>query len=136
MTEKMIVAVDPGREKCGVAVVRRDEGAVCKKVVETRLLKETIEKLVGEYAIEAVVLGDGTSSKNARALLSGLQKNAAPLPVRLVDEYKSTEEAKLLYFRDHPPKGLLRFLPISMQVPPVPVDDYVALILGKRYFQQ
>ena len=31
------------------------------------------------------------------------------------------------------PRGLRRLLPTSMQVPPVPVDDFVAVILGTRY---
>ena len=30
-------------------------------------------------------------------------------------------------------RGLRRLLPTSMQVPPVPVDDFVAVILGTRF---
>ena len=40
------------------------------------------------------------------------------------------------YWREHPPRGLMRLIPVTMQVPPVPVDDYVAVILAERYFDK
>ncbi|HKM17981.1 MAG TPA: pre-16S rRNA-processing nuclease YqgF, partial [Limnochordia bacterium] len=33
----------------------------------------------------------------------------------------------------HPPRGWRRLLPVSLQTPPVPIDDYVAVILAQRY---
>ena len=73
---------------------------------------------------------NGTTSKEARARLA----RAFPaLPVAVVDEYRTTDLARGEYWRAHPPRGLRRLLPTSMQVPPVPVDDFVAVILGTRF---
>ena len=46
---------------------------------------------------------------------------------------KATELAKKAYWKAKPPRGWRRLLPVSMQVPPVPVDDFVAVILAQRY---
>ena len=56
------------------------------------------------------------------------------LPV--VDEYRTTELAKREYWKAHPPTGWRRFLPVTMQVPPEPVDDFVAVLLGRRYIEK
>jgi hypothetical protein len=80
------------------------------------------------YEVECVVVGDGTGSKRVFELLAGL-----PVPVRLVTEQGSTLAARLRYFRDHPPRGWRRLLPLSVQVPPEPYDDYAAEVLGEQY---
>jgi hypothetical protein len=54
------------------------------------------------------------------------------MTLKVVDEYRTTEEAKKLYWQVNPPKGWRRFLPVTMQVPPEPVDDLVAVILARR----
>ena len=51
----------------------------------------------------------------------------------MVDEYNTTQLAKGEYWKANPPRGLKKLIPITMQVPPVPVDDYVAVILARRY---
>jgi len=30
----------------------------------------------------------------------------------------------------------MRLIPVTMRTPPVPVDDYVAVILAERFFRQ
>ena len=55
------------------------------------------------------------------------------MTITLVDEHLTTLEARARYFVEHPPTGLKRLLPVSMQVPPEPYDDYVAVILGERF---
>ena len=57
------------------------------------------------------------------------------LELVVVDEYRTTELAKGEYWKAHPPTGWRRLLPVTMQVPPVPVDDFVAVLLGRRYIQ-
>ena len=51
----------------------------------------------------------------------------------VVDEYRTTEMAKKEYWKVNPPRGLKKLIPLGMQVPPVPVDDFVAVILARRY---
>ena len=127
---KTILAIDPGREKCGVAVVSRS-GILAKQVVATTKLAAEIGKLCDIYPVDVLIMGNGTTSKMAR-----LQITAAfpDMPLQICDEYRTTDAAKIRYWQENPPNGWRRFLPTTMQVPPVPVDDYVAVLLAERYF--
>ena len=122
-----VLAVDPGREKCGVAVCG-PEGPVARQVVDVRSLRILAAQWSQAFGVECVVVGDGTGSKHVFELLAGL-----PVPVRLVAERGSTLTARLRYFRDHPPRGWRRLFPLSVQVPPEPYDDYAAEVLGEQY---
>ena len=127
-----VVAVDPGREKCGVAVVDENGRALEQAVVATVRLADELALRVKRYRPEQIVLGNGTTSRAAEEKI----RAAFPdLPVKIVDEYRTTDDAKIAYWKAHPPTGWRRFLPTSMQVPPVPVDDFVAVILAQRYLR-
>lgn len=127
-----VAAVDPGREKCGVAVVDENGRALEQAVVATVRLADELALRVKRYKPEQIVLGNGTTSRAAEEKI----RAAFPdLPVKIVDEYRTTDDAKIAYWKAHPPTGWRRFLPTSMQVPPVPVDDFVAVILAQRYLR-
>jgi len=127
--DNTILAIDPGREKCGMAVVSR-AGIFVKQVVATPKLTAAIGKLCVSYPIAVLVMGNGTTSKAAQLQI----KAAFPaMPLQICDEYRTTDAAKIRYWQENPPRGWKRFLPTTMQVPPVPVDDYVAVILAERY---
>lgn len=127
-----VAAVDPGREKCGVAVVDETGRALEQAVVATVRLADELALRVKRYRPEQIVLGNGTTSRAAEEKI----RAAFPdLPVKIVDEYRTTDDAKIAYWKAHPPTGWRRFLPTSMQVPPVPVDDFVAVILAQRYLR-
>jgi RNase H-fold protein (predicted Holliday junction resolvase) len=134
--DELIIAIDPGSEKCGVAVVHKIQGVHYHQVVATGELNQVIAQLIHKYKTDHIVLGDRTSSKSARRVLSELKVNGKAVNITLVNEHHSTEEARGRYWRDNPPHGLRRLLPVTMQVPPVPVDDYVAVILAERFFTQ
>jgi RNase H-fold protein (predicted Holliday junction resolvase) len=131
-----VIAVDPGRDKCGIAVVGRSSGVQWKSVVPAGRMGEVVAGLAAQYAIETVVLGDRTGSRAAMAALAALRPGGRALTVKLADEHRSTDEARARYWRDHPPRGLARLVPVTLRVPPVPVDDYVAVIIAERYFRQ
>ena len=124
----MIIGVDPGRDKCGVAVL--NSGGVVKfsKVVPTDELELTLQKLSAQFDVELLILGNGTTHIDAENKI-----NALNLPVKVVDEKFTTEEARKLYWKKNPPRGWRKFLPTSMQVPPEPVDNLVAEILVLRH---
>lgn len=126
-----IVGIDPGRDKCGVAVLNSDGENFFEKVIETVEFESTLKNLLAQYKLELAILGDGTTHKNAEKILSGLN-----LPVKIVDEKHTTEQARLLYWEKNPPRGWRKFLPTSLQVPPEPVDGIVAEILVKRHLQK
>ena len=129
----VVAAVDPGREKCGVAFVAEDGRVLEQAIVETARLADELSARCGRFPPEVIVLGNGTSSREAGAAL----RRALPsLAVETVDEYRTTDDARRAYWEAHPPTGWRRFLPTGMQVPPVPVDDFAAVILARRYLEQ
>lgn len=134
MSENIVLCVDPGREKCGLAVVGKNEGVFFKTIAATVSLRETTARLIDEYNAGAIVLGDRTFSRSTGEALAGLKSNGAVVPIIFVDEHRSTEEARRRYWQNNPPRGWRWFLPVTMQTPPVPIDDYVAVILAERYF--
>ncbi len=125
-----IAAIDPGRDKCGFAVLRQDTQIAEQRVIATKLLEQEVCSAVSKYELDVLILGNGTTSRSAQ---QRLRSSVPALQVLVVDEYRTTELAKKEYWKVHPPMGWRRFLPTSMQVPPVPVDDFVAVLLAKRY---
>ncbi len=131
-----VIAVDPGRDKCGIAVVGRSSGAKWKSVVPADRMGEVVAGLAVQHAVDTVVLGDRTGRKDAMAVLAALRPGGRTLDIKLVDEHRSTDEARARYWRDHPPRGLAKLVPVTLRLPPVPVDDYVAVIIAERYFRR
>ncbi|MDR7606097.1 MAG: hypothetical protein QN116_02490 [Armatimonadota bacterium] len=125
-----VLAIDPGREKCGLAVVRPGR-VLHREVVARDRLAWRVAELAGEYAVHVVVVGDATGSQEVLREVSGLGR-----PVETVPERGSSLEARRRYFRDHPARGLARLIPEGMRVPPRPVDDYVAEILAERFLEK
>lgn len=128
----VILAIDPGNEKCGIAVVAKGS-VVVKQVAGRDEYLEIVKRLAEDYQVNFIVLGDGTGSKEFLVEIKGA---LATFSVRTIDERLSTEEARRRYWIDHKPKGLRRLLPTSMQLPPEPYDDYVAVILAERFVAQ
>ena len=122
-----VLAVDPGREKCGVAVFGPD-GPIIRCVIGLEALRDLAAQWIQSYGAEGVVVGDGTGSELVFDILKDLRAQ-----VEVVTERGSTLAARRRYFRDHPPRGWRRLLPLSLQVPPEPYDDYAAEVLGEQY---
>lgn len=124
-----VLAIDPGREKCGVAVC--EPGRVLHHaIVPAAEVGQRVQEWVRSYRVEAVLLGDRTGSRDVQGQLADL-----PVPVVAVDERGSTLAARQRYFQDRPPRGWRRLLPRSFQVPPEPYDDYAAMVLAEAYLR-
>lgn len=136
---KAVIAVDPGSEKTGIAIVTEEEGAVAIAITPSDRLEESIvhwlETYGDAYEMKSIVLGDGTHHKEFLPLLQELGE-LWHLPITVVDERFSTREGRLLYFEINPLKGIKKWLPLSFFEPPGPVDDYTAWVIGKRYWQR
>ena len=128
-SRETIMAVDPGSEKCGLAMVRGEEILV-KEIVPRKHLVERIKTLMTEAG--PIVIGGRTGS---RAFIQELVDKIPEAAERIVtiDEHLSSVEARSLYWKYNPPRRWRRLLPVSLQTPPVPIDDYVAVILAHRY---
>ncbi len=125
-----VLAIDPGRDKCGLAVVQPGR-VLHREVVARDRLGGRVAELAAAYAVQVVVIGDATGSQQVLREVSGLGR-----PVELVPERGTSLEARRRYFRDHPPRGLARLVPEGLRVPPRPVDDYVAVILAERFLEE
>ena len=127
-----IAALDPGRDKCGFAVLDAGGAVLCQRVIETQNLIMEVSAAKAEYGFSRLVMGNGTTSKTAHKRLDAVPD----LELVVRDEYRTTEMARGEYWKAHPPKGWRRLLPVTMQVPPVPVDDFVAVILARRFLKE
>ncbi|SHK60229.1 RNase H-fold protein, predicted Holliday junction resolvase [Selenomonas ruminantium] len=127
-----IAALDPGRDKCGFAVLSEAGTILCQRVIETNNLIHEIDAAKADYGFSRLIMGNGTTSKIAQQRLASV----AGLEILVRDEYRTTEMARGEYWKAHPPTGWRRLLPVTMQVPPVPVDDFVAVILARRFLEE
>lgn len=135
--DRTVLAIDPGRHKCGLAVVRCSNGpatsceVVYKDVLSVADLFVSLRELIGKYGVKTVVVGNGTNSGHVAALAQQVGTSVA-----IVDEKLTSVAARKRFFQENPPKGWRKLIPISLQTPWRPFDDYVAVILAERYLLQ
>jgi RNase H-fold protein (predicted Holliday junction resolvase) len=123
-----VIGVDPGRSKAGYALVD-GAGAVVKAGVEPiGRLPGCLELLLKGREVEAIALGRGTNSRAIAATLTSLR-----IPIHLVDEHETSRAARSLYFSEHPPRGWRRLIPLGLQLPSRPIDDYAAILIARRF---
>lgn len=127
-----IIGIDPGREKCGLAVVDTQEGILALAVVPTADLATAVGELATRYRTTTIILGNGTSHREAKASL----EQANSYTIHIIDEAHTTEQARIRYWAENPPQGLRRLIPLGLQTPPEPVDAYVAALLAERWLAQ
>lgn len=129
----VVMAIDPGRRKAGVAVVERGGQVLYRAVLTVQELESQLPELCARFRPRAVVVGGGTGWRVVQPLLRPI---AAEVPVHVVDESYTSEQARRRYLRENPPRGWRRLLPAWLRTPDQPYDDYVAIILAERYWQQ
>jgi RNase H-fold protein (predicted Holliday junction resolvase) len=130
----MILGFDPGRDKCGLAVMGREGQLVYHQVVVSPEAIATLQQLCQQFAIETIVMGDQTTAKSWKQKIS--RELPISVPIVLVDERYSSLAARDRYWQMYPPKGLERLIPQGLRQPPRPVDDLVAILLVERYLKQ
>lgn len=132
-----LLAIDPGRQKCGIAVVEfRDaidrDGTILFRAIEAAdSLRERLHPIVEEFAPGEIALGNSTASPD---LLRDLPLLFPHIAVVSVGEAHSTLEARALYWRVHAPRGWRRLVPLSLQTPPEAIDDFAAVVIARRRF--
>jgi RNase H-fold protein (predicted Holliday junction resolvase) len=129
-----LLAIDPGTIKCGLAILDSDAKVLLREISPTGTIQNRLEELIGEWQISHVVYGKSTGAKQMQRLLEELSAKST-FTVHSVDEKNSTLEARPLYWQEYPRRGLLRLLPISLLAPPVAIDDFAAVVLGRRFLE-
>lgn len=132
--QPVILGFDPGRDKCGLAIMGVDRKLCYHKVIPAEQAIATISRLRQKYPITLLVMGDQTTAKAWKQRLT--QDLPELVRIILVDERYTTLEARDRYWQMYPPKGLSRLIPQGMRPLPRPVDDIVAILLIERYLER
>lgn len=130
MLQPTILGFDPGRDKCGLAVMGEDLQLHYHQTVPAQSAIATIQSLLQKFPISLLVMGDRTTAKQWR---SQLEELSTQLSIVMVDEHNSTLEARDRYWQMYPPTGLAKLVPQGLKEPPRPIDDIVAILLIERY---
>jgi RNase H-fold protein (predicted Holliday junction resolvase) len=125
---------DPGRDKCGMAVVETNHCVHYHEVILSDDVTEKLASLCQQFPIEQLIMGNQTTAKQWKAQLKKMLLR--PIPITMVDERNSSVEARDRYWQMYPPQGLNRLIPQGLRVPPRPIDDIVAILLIERYLAQ
>lgn len=131
--EKTVLAIDPGRSKCGVVLVKRSAASrleiIWRGVVPRENLIETLRAATAKAPYQLVIVGGGTQSQ---PVVSEIREEMPSVGLLVVDEQDTSIHARERYWEHNPRRGWRRFLPATLQVPPEAVDDFAALILAER----
>lgn len=133
MDVRTVLAIDPGSSKCGMALVRREGDGKLKLLWRTIARSDAlvdslaVAKKTEPYSL--VIVGSGTRS---RTIVEQIRGAMPSMGILVVDEKDTTLQARERYWEHNRRRGWRRFLPSTLQIPPEPVDDFVALILAER----
>jgi len=132
-TPKIVLAIDPGKNKCGMALARREsDGKVhllWHAIVPREQVIQKIHEAQEQAAFSMVIVGSGTTS---RPLVSEIRNEVPSMAILVVDEKDTSFQARERYWEHNPRRGWRRLLPSTLQTPPDPIDDYAALIIAER----
>lgn len=131
MIDGAVLAIDPGSAKAGYALVDAEGNVLCAGIEPVGTLPEKLRELIAGQPVACLAVGKGTRSRDVADALRGLG-----VPAVFVDEFETTRRARDLYFSDHPPRGWRRIIPLGMQLPPRPIDDYSAILIARAYLSR
>ena len=129
----IVISIDPGKNKTGIAVVCNVQGDISHRVVKTENAPNYIIACKNDYPESPIICGDSTTSKD---FVQRLRDFGVENEIIFVDETKSSEEARMLYWDRHRKPWYLFFLPSTMIVPKRSIDDYAAMIIARRYLKE
>lgn len=127
-----IMGFDPGRDKCGVAIMNNQGEVLYNQVINSPEVVNLLPQLFGQFACQILVMGDQTTSQLWQDQLKIILPS---VPIILLDESYTTAQARQRYWQIYPARGFTKLIPLSMRTPPRPVDDIVAIILIEKYLQ-
>jgi RNase H-fold protein (predicted Holliday junction resolvase) len=127
---RRVIGIDPGRAKCGYAVVTESGERLALEVIPITDLERRMETDIVRSSIAMICIGHATNSREIERLCS---ERWPAIPRATVDETNTSLEARGRYFDEHPPKGLMRLIPRGLLTPKEAMDGYAALIIIERW---
>ncbi|TCD58291.1 pre-16S rRNA-processing nuclease YqgF [Synechococcus sp. BS55D] len=121
-----LLAIDPGRSKCGLVLCDRERHQVIASgVYPVETVLGQIRHWSSSSPIDQILLGNGTGSSLWRERL----QEQLQLEPELMDERGTTLRARERYWQLWPPQGWRRLLPRGLDLPPVELDAIAALVM-------
>ncbi len=129
--EELFLAVDPGREKTGIAIVNSSCQPVYLQVASSANLADALYDLHSTYNISDIMVGNGTYHE---CVLQIVKTQFAGYSIQLVDEKNTTLQARKLYWQYNKPSFWQSLLPFDWRSTP-PLDAYAALAIAICHLQ-
>ena len=126
----MFIAIDPGRSKCGLAVVQENGAALELQLLTPENLLAQVQECLQRYPDSQILLGNGTDSEAIQQLLAPITSL-----LLLVDERNTTLEANALYWQNNTASFWQKLLPASWRSIAQPLDAYAAWAIALRFLK-
>lgn len=127
------MAVDPGKHKCGVAVMDGAGGVLEKAILRREVFVEGVREILSRHpGAGTFAVGGGTTSGEVLALL---RENFPGAATAVVEEKNTTRLARERFFAENPRKRRLRIFPLSLFLTQPEVDAYAAVVIGERFIE-
>ena len=124
-----VIAIDPGKSKCGLVLAEISEKKVYKAIIlKSELLDNYLRNLITAEEIEQIIIGNGTTSKEIREKLHFFKKE-----IITFEEKNTTYRAKARYFEIFPISGLKFLIPREIFILNKNLDAISALIILEDY---
>ena len=124
-----IIAIDPGKYKCGLVLAEISEKKVQKAIIlKSELLEDYVRNLNNQENISKIILGNGTTSRKIREKLNFFKKE-----IIIFEEKNTTYRAKARYFELFPISGLKFLIPREIFILNKNLDAISALIILEDY---
>ena len=126
-----LVALDPGRSKCGLVLIDSKHNRVLEgMVVPPEAVMAWVDHWHKQLSLGQIIVGNGTSSSQWIRAFNGFAN------VQAVDEHGTTLRARERYWDLWPAKGWQRLLPKGLRLPPNELDAIAALVMAEDHLKQ
>jgi len=124
-----LIAIDPGKFKCGLVLAELNEKKVYKAItLKSELLGDYIRNLNIVENISVIIIGNGTTSKEITEKLGFFKKE-----IITFEEKNTTYRAKARYFELFPISGWKFLIPREIFILNKNLDAISALIILEDY---
>ena len=124
-----LIAIDPGKYKCGLVLVDISEKKVYKAIIlKSELIGDYVKNLNTVEDISKIIIGNGTTSREIREKMNFFKKE-----IIIFEEKNTTFRAKARYFELFPIRGLKCLFPREVFILNKNLDAISALIILEDY---
>ena len=124
-----VIAIDPGKSKCGLVLAKKSEKKVYKAIIlKSELLENYVRNLITAEEISQIIIGNGTTSREIKEKLYFFKKE-----IITFEEKNTTYRAKERYFELFPISGLKFLIPREVFLLNKNLDAISALIILEDY---